>query len=337
MGPKTGLPIEREGLIDGNPEQFYTFGDEIGTGKYAVTKHVTHKISGEKYAAKIIKYDNDDLKFRIAELDFMKDLGMEHPGLVKLHEAYICRKYLTLIMECADGVTLLDYVCGRHTLNEDVVAGYIKQLCEVLEFMHSKNAIHLDLRPTNIRFNSSNVLKLVDYSTCKFIANKKAGAVVDVQGDTEFCPPEMLSFEPVFPGSDMWAVAVNTYILLSGISPFFDEDEDKVIMSVQKCQWKFDPDAFTGVSSAAKNFIEKCLIRAPEMRMTATDALAHEWLSEDYSPVRKKISLDIKDVLKETDERLFEEESEDYVWGSFVLRTFAEEENISPEDSDDEE
>merc|ERR1712012_1456831 len=99
-----------------------------------------------------------------------------------------------------------------------------------------------------------------------------------------------------------------------------DEDEDKVVASVQKCQWKFDPDAFGSVSSAAKNFIEKCLIRAPEMRMTATDALAHEWLSEDYSPVRKKISLDIKDDLKETDERLFEEE-----------------ENISPEDSDDEE
>merc|ERR1712142_572363 len=108
------------------------------------------------------------------------------------------------------------YVCGRHTLNEDVVASYIKQLCEVLEHLHQKNAVHLDLRPTNIRFNSSNILKLVDYSTCKFIANKKAGAVVDVLGDTEFCPPEMLSYEPVSPGSDMWAVAVNAYILLSG-------------------------------------------------------------------------------------------------------------------------
>merc|ERR1712142_138282 len=74
--------------------------------------------------------------------DFMKDLGMEHAGLVKLHEAYLCRKYLTLIMECADGATLLDYVCGRHTLNEDVVASYIKQLCEVLEHLHQKNAVH---------------------------------------------------------------------------------------------------------------------------------------------------------------------------------------------------
>merc|ERR1739842_164078 len=59
-----------------------------------------------------------------------------------------------------------------------------------------------------------------------------------------------------------------------------------------------------GVSSEAKDFINKCFIRAPEMHMTATDALAHTWLSEDYSAVRKKISLDIKDVLKETDERL---------------------------------
>merc|ERR1712212_1370788 len=223
MGPKTGLPIEREGLIDGNPEQFYTFGDEIGTGKYAVTRHVTHKISGEKYAAKIIKYDDDDLKFRIAELDFMKDLGMEHAGLVKLHEAYLCRKYLTLIMECADGATLLDYVCGRHTLNEDVVASYIKQLCEVLEHLHQKNAVHLDLRPTNIRFNSSNILKLVDYSTCKFIANKKAGAVVDVLGDTEFCPvfspPQSFSSLPLLSFSSPLPPFFSVLPLLSSAFP----------------------------------------------------------------------------------------------------------------------
>merc|ERR1712200_14646 len=261
----------------------------------------------------------------------------EHAGLVKLHEAYLCRKYLTLIMECADGATLLDYVCGRHTLNEDVVASYIKQLCEVLEHLHQKNAVHLDLRPTNIRFNSSNILKLVDYSTCKFIANKKAGAVVDVLGDTEFCPPEMLDFSPVLPGSDMWSVAVNMYILLSGISPFFYEDEDEVLNSVNKVKWAFDPDAFASVTSEAKDFISKCFIKATEMRMTAKQALEHTWLSEDYADVRKKSTLDIKDVLSETDERLYSEEEEDYVWGSFELRTFAEEEFISPEDSDEEE
>merc|ERR1739838_1188033 len=337
MGPKSNLPIEREGIIDDNPEKFYTFGDEIGTGKFAVTRHVTHKTSGDKFAAKIIKYDSDSLKFAIREYDFMKEFDMSQPGLCPLHEAYICRKYMILILEVADGLTLLDYVGKRHTLNEDVVAGYIRQLCEILVHMHERNALHLDLRPTNIRFNSQNQLKLIDYNSCRLIANKKAGAVVDVLGDTEFCPPEMLDFNPVLPGSDMWAVAVNACILLSGISPFFYEDENQVVDSVQKCKWAFDPDAFSSVSSEAKDFINKCFIRAPEMRMTATDALAHTWLSEDYSAVRKKISLDIEDVLKETDERLFGEEEEDYVWGSFELRTFAEEEHITPEESDDEE
>jgi len=337
MGPKSNLPIEREGIIDDNPEKFYTFGDEIGTGKFAVTRHVTHKISGDKYAAKVIKYDSDSLKFAIREYDFMKEFDMSHPGLCPLHEAYICRKYMILILEVADGLTLLDYVGKRHTLNEDVVAGYIRQLCEILAHMHERNALHLDLRPTNIRFNSQNQLKLVDYNSCRIIANKKAGAVVDVLGDTEFCPPEMLDFSPVLPGSDMWSVAVNMYILLSGISPFFYEDEDEVLNSVNKVKWAFDPDAFASVTSEAKDFISKCFIKATEMRMTAKQALEHTWLSEDYADVRKKSTLDIKDVLSETDERLYSEEEEDYVWGSFELRTFAEEEFISPEDSDEEE
>jgi serine/threonine protein kinase len=337
MGPKSKLPVEREGLIDGNPEKFYTFGDEIGTGKFAVCRYVTHKVTGEKYAAKIIKYDSDSLKFAIREFDFMKEMDMSHPGLVPLHEAYICRKYLILIMEAADGMTLLDYVGKRHTLNEDVVAGYIRQLCEVLAHMHERNAIHLDLRPTNIRFNSQNVLKLVDYNACRIIANKKAGAVVDVIGDTEFCPPEMLNFSPIQPGSDMWSVAINTYILLSGISPFFYEDEDEVVASVQKCKFAFDPDAFASITSEAKDFIKKCLIIAPEKRLTAKSALEHTWLSEDYAAVRKKSVLDIKDTLSETDERLYSEEEEDYIYGSFELRTFDEEEFISPEDSDEEE
>jgi len=329
--------VERVDIIKDNPEKFYEFGEEIGTGKFAVARYCTNKLSGEKYAAKIIKFDKDSLKFAIREYDFMKTMNMDHTGLVQLHEAYMVQKYLTLIMVAADGMTLLDYVGKRHTINEEVISTYIKQLLQVLDHMHKNNAIHLDLRPTNIRFNSSNELKLVDYNSCRIVANKKAGAVVDVIGDTEFCAPEMLQFEPVQPGSDMWSVAVITYILLSGISPFFYEDEDQVLACVQKVKWSFDEDAFENVTSEAKDFISKCLIRAPESRMTAAAGLEHRWLSDDYKTNRQASVLDIKDVLAETDERLYSEEEEDYIWGSFVMRNFDEEEFESPESSEEEE
>jgi len=340
MGPKSKYPIDHPKIIYENPEKFYTFGDEIGQGKFGVVRKVQHKISGDKLAAKIIKYDSDTLRFAVRELNWMTQDGdngpLNHQGLVAFKEAYLVRKYLIIVMEAAGDKTLLDFIKDRHTLNEDVMAGYIKQLCEVLDYLHKRNCLHLDLRPTNIRIGTDNVLKLVDYNSCKLVSNKKAGEVVDVIGDTEFCAPEMLRFEPTMPGTDMWSVAVLAYIMLSGISPFYYEDEDEVLKCVQQVKWKFDVDGFGGVTSEAKDFISKLLVRAPESRMQAAAALEHTWLSEDYASVRKGSVLDCKDVIAETDERLYSEEEEDYVWGSFILKTFDEEEHVTTDDDEEE-
>merc|ERR1711931_150030 len=258
-------------------------------------------------------YFDDDTRFAVREFDLMKSGKLNHKGLVQLHEAYMVRKYLILILDFVEGKTLLDQFKGRHSATEDDVAFIIGELCETLNFLHQQNIVHLDLRPTNIRFEGRDI-KLLDYNSSRHLANKKAGAVVDVIGDTEFRAPEMLNFDPVLPASDMWSVAIITYLLLSGVSPFFYEDE-------------------------AKDFIKKCLIRAPEMRMTAEDALKHPWLSSEMTSKRKAISLlqSALDEMEETDARLLEEESEDYVEASFVFRTFEEDEYESPEEESEEE
>lgn len=338
MGPAAKAPIEREGLIADNPEKFYEFEDEVGSGKFATTRVVKSKTTGAVFAAKSIYYDDDSIKFAVRELDTMKNEKLSGlKGLAKLHEAYIVRKYLILIMDYVDGKTLLDGLCHRNSVTEDDVAFIVKDLCEILNGLHLQNIVHLDLRPTNIRFSGRD-LRLLDYNSMRILLNKKSGAVVDVLGDTEFCAPEMLNFDPVLPASDMWSVAVLMYIMLSGISPFFYEDENEVLKSVQTVKYKFDEDAFQDISSEAKDFIKKCLIRAPETRMTAEQALAHQWLSDGYQNVRKNIIIPSYnlEVMEETDARLLSEEEEDYVEASFVFRTFEEEEYESPEEESEE-
>merc|ERR1719466_312406 len=267
-------------------------------------------------------YFDDDTRFAVREFDLMKSGKLNHKGLVQLHEAYMVRKYLILILDFVEGKTLLDQFKGRHSATEDDVAFIIGELCETLNFLHQQNIVHLDLRPTNIRFEGRDI-KLLDYNSARHLANKKAGAVVDVIGDTEFCAPEMLNFDPVLPASDMWSVPIITYIMLSGVSPFFYEDEAQVLKSVQSVKYTFC-DAFDEISSEAKDFIKKCLLRAPEMRMTAEDALKHPWLSTENTSKRKAISLlqTALDTMEETDARLLSEEEEDYVEASFVFRTF---------------
>lgn len=89
---------EREGIIYDNPEKFYEFEDEIGSGKMATVKRVKSKTDGKEYAAKMIYFD-DDTRFAIREFDLMKSGKLAHKGLVQLHEAYMVRKYLILIID----------------------------------------------------------------------------------------------------------------------------------------------------------------------------------------------------------------------------------------------
>jgi len=331
---KSKYPAERPAIKYSNPEDVYTFGEELGTGKMAVVKEAICKKTGVKYAAKMIYFD-DDVKFAMREYDLMVSGKLKHKSLVQLHEAYMVRKYLIIIMDLVDGKTLLDQFYSRSTITEEDVAQVIRQICEVLDFLHQQNVVHLDLRPTNIRFSGRDI-KLLDYNSAREMANKKAGSVVDIIGDTEFCAPEMLSFDPVLPASDMWSVAVITYILLTGVSPFFHEDEAKVLSSVQSVDYEW-VEAFGGLSSEAKDFIKKCFVRAPEMRPTAAAALNHPWLSAALEPKRKLSVIKAKDTMQKTDARLLSEEEEEYVEASYVFRTFEEEEFESPEEDSDEE
>jgi len=341
---KSKLPFECPlgKMKDENPEQFYEFGDTIGEGKLSVVKEVRKKTTGENFVAKIIYYD-DDVKFAEREYKLMMGISergkeikdfFDHPLFVKIHEAFLLRKYMVIIMENANGKTILDYVAEKASYNEDDAAKLVRQLLEGLKHCHSRNCVHLDIRPTNIRVQSNGVVKLVDYNSSRELANKKAGAVVDVIGDTEFCGPEMLNFDPVSPTSDIWGVAVLAYILLSGISPFFDEDESKVLQAVSKCQFEVVP---TDVTNDAKEFFKAIFKRAPDFRPTAEACLEHPWLSEDKAKARKGNDLSSCQAdIRETDQRLNSEEEEEYVACSGVLRTFEEEEHESPEESDEE-
>jgi len=341
---KNKLPIERPGIKPENPESYYTFdSEEIGRGKFSVVKKVTCKKTNKAYAAKIIKFDDDSLKFAVREYDLMvkhladlNDNDLARKSLPQIHEAYLVRKYLIIIMTLCDGKTLLDFFSQKHSITEEDVAVVVRWMCEILNLLHSKNIVHLDIRPTNIRMTSLNDIKLLDYNSARHLANKKAGEVVDVIGDTEFCAPEMLSFDRVQPSSDMWSVAVIMFILLTGVSPYFYEDEAKVTLCVEKVKYDMDIPEFDSISPSAKQFIKAIFKRGPEMRMTAAKALAHEWLSEGQATIRKNSKITQQDVIGSTDSRLYSEEEEEYIDASLVFRTYEEEEHVSTEEEDSE-
>lgn len=83
-------------------------------------------------------------------------------------------------------------------------------------------------------------------------------------GTPEFVAPEIVNYEPLSLGTDLWAIGVLTYILLSGASPFLGEDNQETYANVAACQYQFDEGYFCTVSEIAKDFIRSLLIKDPK-------------------------------------------------------------------------
>eukprot|EP00794_Sanderia_malayensis_P017278 gene17279-19005_t len=298
-------------------------------GKFAVIKKCTKKKTGEAFAAKLVKYDEDTQEF--AKKEFHIWNGLSHPNLLVLHDAFLVRKYLILISDLVTGEQILDYLGKMENTSEEDVTSFVTQLIEALEYLHARQIVHLDIKPGNLMIKGT-VLKLIDYGSSRKITNE-LGEVGEMVGTAEFMAPETINFEPVSWATDIWGVGVVTYALLSGLSPFACEDEDETMASVTALDYRFDPQAFATITEEAKSFIKSIVIRIPEKRPTATKLLEHSWFAEAFTKARESSLLD-QDALLDLSEVLKDQDKLEEVRASAVLRTFLQSPHESPVSSE---
>lgn len=125
----------------------------------------------------------------------------------------------------------------------------------------------------NVLQNLSNLLIQLHQFQCKYFCSTDLGLSHRLVpgsehralfGTPEFVAPEIVNYEPLSLGTDLWAVGVLTYILLSGASPFLGEDKQETYANVAACQYQFDNEYFSNVSEIAKDFIRSLLIKDPK-------------------------------------------------------------------------
>ena len=135
---------------------------------------------------------------------------------------------------------------------------------------------------------NSTIVKLIDFGLATKLDPNELVKIST--GTAEFAAPEIVEREPVGFYTDMWAVGVLAYVLLSGLSPFAGENDIETLKNVKACDWDFDEEAFANVSEEGKDFIRRLLTKAKEKRMTAHECLQHSWLMGDHSELSTVIS-----------------------------------------------
>merc|ERR1719430_89348 len=100
-------------------------------------------------------------------------------------------------------------------------------------------------------------------------------------GTPEFVSPEVVGYDFISTGSDMWSLGVICYILLSGLSPFMGDTDAETYSNITSLTYDFDCEEFDEISEEAKEFISCLLEEKPAQRMTAGQCLNHNWLLDN--------------------------------------------------------
>ncbi|XP_043256033.1 CBL-interacting serine/threonine-protein kinase 18-like [Colletes gigas] len=265
----------------------YEIQSEIGRGKFGTVYRCKEKASGLMLAVKVVNtVKKEDRRSVEREVEIMRRL--QHPRLIQLYDAIDTSRQIYVILELIEGGELFERVIDDDfVLTERSCAVFMRQICEGIEFIHRQNILHLDLKPENILCltKEGNRIKIIDFGLAREYDPKKKLQVLF--GTPEFVAPEVVNFDQIGFGTDMWSIGVICYVLLSGLSPFMGDTDIETMANVTIAKYDFDHDAFADISEDAKDFIRGLLVKDKEKRMSAAQCREHRWLAR--KPIKQQV------------------------------------------------
>ena len=199
-------------------------------GMGAVFKAVRADDAYEKAVAiKLIRdgASHDDViqRFR-AERQILASL--EHPNIAHLIDGGQAEDGTPfLVMEFVDGVPI-DRYCDDHTLNVSERLKLFQAVCGAVHFAHQRLVVHRDLKPSNILVDNAGAVKLLDFGIAKLLdatagdaaGQPMANPTVGNAMTAAYASPEQVKGEAITTASDVYALGVLLYRLLTGKSPY---------------------------------------------------------------------------------------------------------------------
>uniref|UniRef100_A0A087Y7T0 Obscurin, cytoskeletal calmodulin and titin-interacting RhoGEF b n=1 Tax=Poecilia formosa TaxID=48698 RepID=A0A087Y7T0_POEFO len=259
----------------------YSFLSEINRGRFSVINLCRDVETSQVFAAKITPYQAEQRQLVLREYQLLRRL--HHPHLVQLYAAFITPLYVLLVEELCPGKELLHSLAARDLYAESNVAELLHQIVSAADYLHSRRVIHLDLKSDNMLVDDGNHLKIIDFGSAQSFVPGQPLNIEHIHGFADSKAPEILEGQGVGPETDIWAVGVLSFIMLSADSPFYAEHSWEQDKNIKKGKIQFGR-CYPGLSEGALNFMKNSLNNKSWGRPTAAECLQNPWLRAHRAP-----------------------------------------------------
>ena len=266
--------------------KLYKFKTQIGVGHYGSVRIAYKKEDTspdpKQYAIKSISLKSipeKELHEICREIEITSLL--KHPNTIRFYETYFDNKYFHIVMQLCKGKDLYNKIQSHNVLSENVVKVIIYKILHGISYCHAKGIVHRDLKPENILFVKDTLdseIKISDFGLSKYISdpNEKMKSMV---GTPYYIAPEVIKCS-YNSKCDIWSIGVIAYVALCGELPFKDKKVAGIFKKISNVEPSFKEEEWENVSSNAIEFVKMCLIKKPEKRPNAVEALNHKWFDE---------------------------------------------------------
>ncbi|KAG7395543.1 hypothetical protein PHYBOEH_003632 [Phytophthora boehmeriae] len=265
-------------------EEVYDVGAQLGRGRFSKVCEATHKTTGVKTAVKVI----DKSKLQLTEKELLRtEIAIlklvRHPNIIRLHDVYEDRQYIFIVTELVSGGELFNRIVGRARYTEAEARLVMSPLLESVSYLHRLGIVHRDLKPENILCGETLTdLKIADFGLSKLVHPEELMKMPC--GTLNYVAPEVLALVGYGREADIWSLGVIMYLLLRGELPFYGKAKSEVIQKTLHAEINLETDAaWRSISPAGKSLLRGLLTKDPAHRLTAHDALQHEWFSAKTS------------------------------------------------------
>ncbi|XP_072254617.1 serine/threonine-protein kinase SIK1 [Pyxicephalus adspersus] len=252
---------------------FYDIEGTLGKGNFAVVKLARHRVTNTQVAIKIIdktRLDRTNLEKIYREVQIMKRL--RHPHVVRLYQVMETRDMIYIVTEYAKNGELFDYLTVRGRLTEDEARHKFLQILAAVEYCHSQNIVHRDLKTENLLLGDNMDIKLADFGFGNFYLE---GRLLNTWcGSPPYAAPEVFQGkEYEGPQLDVWSLGVVLYVLLCGSFPFDGPNLPALRQRVLEGRFRIP----YYMSADCEYLLRRMLAVDPAKRPTIAQIKQHRW------------------------------------------------------------
>jgi hypothetical protein len=283
--PKAATEEPKDDLIGFAVAGEFEIVKKLGEGGYGAVYEAVDRTLRRRVAVKLMLASRASNKEYVGK--FLREAQtaakISHPNIVAIHAVGLepALKTHFLAMEYVEGRTLHDILQERGPMDVEEAVDVISQCCRGLGVAHKMNIIHRDIKPGNIMITPSKSVKIADFGLAKQLDEAEQAKSM-VIGTPFFMPPEQFEGKAKDGRTDIYALGVTFYYMLTMKRPFSGSTPAQILVGVMTRDPQPIMELRPGLPDALWQIVKRMIHRDLDKRYQDCDQIL-----EDLAKLRK--------------------------------------------------